>query len=179
MEAIEPIEGEISRDRLTPNELQRRYLRDVFSYISRRVQDEHEAEDVACDTLLAAATSLDRLGGTDPLLWLFGIARKKIAAAFRKRARQRERPLSEDLVAPNATDTLAERSDAASAIRRIVLALPSDQREALLLQHLEGLSIAEIAIVLGRSHAATNSLLERARARAYQEGKAYFVESES
>jgi RNA polymerase sigma factor (sigma-70 family) len=63
----------------------------------------------------------------------------------------------------------------ARAIRRIVLALPEDQREALMLQNIEGLTQGEIATVMGRSKAAVNSLLQRARARAFRDGKDFFL----
>jgi DNA-directed RNA polymerase specialized sigma24 family protein len=39
----------------------------------------------------------------------------------------------------------------------------------------EGLSIAEIAVVMRRSPAAVNSLLQRARAAIFRQGAAYFL----
>lgn len=59
---------------------------------------------------------------------------------------------------------------------RYLAALPQDQRDALLLQHLEDLSVAQVAQVLGKSLGATNSLLQRARARVLALGGAYFLE---
>jgi DNA-directed RNA polymerase specialized sigma24 family protein len=47
----------------------------------------------------------------------------------------------------------------------ILFQLPQDERDALTMQVLEELSIPEIAEVLGRSYAGTNSLLQRARER--------------
>jgi len=52
-------------------------------------------------------------------------------------------------------------------------AIPRDQRLALVLRHVDELSVPEIAAALGRSIEAVESLLSRARAgfrRAYLEG---------
>jgi RNA polymerase sigma factor (sigma-70 family) len=53
--------------------------------------------------------------------------------------------------------------------------LNADQQEVLLLKYWERLSLAEIGVVMGRSPAAVNSLLQRARAILYREGRTYFL----
>jgi RNA polymerase sigma-70 factor (ECF subfamily) len=57
----------------------------------------------------------------------------------------------------------AEVSEQAAELRLQVDALPADQREALLLHYVEGLSAKQVALSMHRSLAATNSLLQRAR----------------
>lgn len=161
---------------MTADELRDCYLDEVYAFASRRLPRREDAEDVTAETFQSALTCLHKLKGADPKLWLFGIARRKVADTLRRRSRQREQNLGENHPSGSNSHELTEREEAATAIRRIVLALPEDQREALLLQHLERLSQAEIATVMGRSQAAINSLLQRARARAYEEGKSYFVE---
>ena len=72
------------------------------------------------------------------------------------------------------------RKERARLLREMLAALPEDQREALLLHYVEGLPQAEMAVVLGRSPAAVNSLLQRARAAVYRQGHDYFLgESEA
>jgi len=56
--------------------------------------------------------------------------------------------------------------------------LHPDQREALLLKYVEGLSAAEVAVTMNRSPSAVNSLLQRARATLFQRGQAYFLNAE-
>ena len=161
---------------LSADDMVRRFLPDVYSYVYRRLPVEQEAEDVTAETFQAAIQSLHRRRGTDPRLWLIGIARRKVVDAYRRKERRRERPLDVIDVGENSIQADLERTEDVASIRRIVLGLPEDQREALLLQHLEGLSISEISYVMGRSTAAINSLLQRARARAYQDGKGFFLE---
>jgi RNA polymerase sigma-70 factor (ECF subfamily) len=176
MDIAEAIDPPQAAERLSAGDLRERYLSEVFAYVSRRLPTSEDAEDAAAETFQAAFLSLSRLRGQDPRLWLLGIARRKVADSLRKRSRRRESALSDQIAAVSTPHSATEQEEAARAIRRIVMALPEDQREALLLRHLEGLSQAEIAVVLGRSPAAVNSLLQRARARAFREGKDYFLE---
>ena len=46
-----------------------------------------------------------------------------------------------------------------------------------LLRYVEELSVAEIAVIMGRSAAAIDSLLQRARAVLFRLGRAYFVDT--
>ena len=65
-----------------------------------------------------------------------------------------------------------ERRETAAEVRRLVLALPEAQREALLLRCVEELSLAEIARVLGRSENAVKGLLHRAKATVQAQARA-------
>lgn len=150
------------------------YLADVFAYCSRRLLRREDAEDATAETFQAALTHLHRLKTQDPRLWLFGIARRKVADALRRNRRRRETPLPDDLPAAQASGM--EGDEAQGEIRRLVMGLPGDQREALLLQYLEELDHKQIAVVMGRSPAAVNSLLQRARARVLRDGRAYFAQ---
>lgn len=175
----------------TASALQERFLTDVYRYVYRRLPHVQEAEDVTAEVFAAAFHSLSRFRGTaSPYVWLLGIARRKVADALRRRSRRRE-----TLVADLATDesgtnsfvnaaaphehgpeATIQRAEAHATLRRIVGGLKDEQREALLLQYVEGLSVAEIATILQKSPAAVNSLLQRARAAIYREGKGYFLD---
>jgi RNA polymerase sigma-70 factor (ECF subfamily) len=145
-----------------------------------------EAEDITMAVFAAAFADLPRFRGQcPPLLWLLGIARRKIVDSLRRRATTSETlaadlppGVEESLIATTPEPSAAlERAERQRTIRVLVSRLQPDQREALL-QHLEELSIAEIAVVMGRSPAAVNSLLQRARANLYRMGHAYFVDEE-
>lgn len=125
----------------------------IFRFVSRRLADPDDAKDVTAE-VFAAALSSRPPRKVSPRCWLYGVARRKVADAYRKR--RRIEPLSPDL---------ADRSDMTSAlaVRRAIEALPSDQRDAFLLQTLEDLSVEEIAQVMGRSRTSVKALLQRAR----------------
>jgi RNA polymerase sigma-70 factor (ECF subfamily) len=168
--------------------LHERYLDDVFRYISRRVPRQEEAEDITAEVFAAAFVGLPRFRGQcPPYLWLLGIARRKIVDALRRRSSRPEMLASEMDADPLDTALAAvaegperefERAETRRVVRELVAQLNEDQREALLLQYVEQLPIAEIAVVMGRSPAAVNSLLQRARTSLFRRGRSYFLEDE-
>lgn len=193
---VPPLRGQSEEDALifcVPGDrpdaaaLHARYLDDVSRYVSRRVTNREEAEDITVEVFTAAFQGLPRFKGQcDPRLWLLGIARRKIADSLRQRQRRRETLTSEmtehaaeadDLISGDTTAgpaILAEQREARQAVRRLLQGLKEEQREALLLKYVEGLSINEMAVVMGRSPAAVNSLLQRARATVFRQGQDYF-----
>lgn len=176
-------------DWATTAALHERYLEDIFRYVVRRVPGIEEAEDITAEVFAAAAAGLSGFRGQcPPHLWLLGIARRKIAASLRRRAARRETLASE--LAPEAPDAEAlweaiaaveepeaavMRAEAKRVLGELVAQLSGDQREALMLQYVEQLSVAEIAVVMGRSPASVKSLLQRARETLYRRGRAYFL----
>jgi RNA polymerase sigma-70 factor (ECF subfamily) len=70
------------------------------------------------------------------------------------------------LIAPGTTPSQdAARREVAVILADKLAELPDHQRRAIVLHHIEGLTIAEVAQRLNRSHEATNSLLARALVR--------------
>lgn len=125
----------------------------VFRFLSRRLNNADDAKDVAEETFAAAV--LKRCPrGVAPRMWLYGIARRKLADALRKRRRHEN-------IDPNMADP--SNLEASLALRRSIEALPQHQREAFLLQALEDLSVEEIAQVMRRSRTSVKALLQRAR----------------
>ena len=125
----------------------------VFRYLSRRLDNPDDAKDVAAETFAAAfAKRCPR--GVAPRCWLYGIARRKLADALRKRRRHEN-------LDPNMADP--SNLEASLALRRSIEALPPNQRDAFLLQALEDLSVEEIAHVMRRSRISVKALLQRAR----------------
>lgn len=101
--------------------------------------------------------------------WIYAIAHNVFLMAYRsdrRRGRHEELPGDDlpDLPVPAEAESLAARD----LVTRALGALPADRREALLLHHVEGLSFAEVAAVLGittmgaklRSHRAMGRLRE-------------------
>jgi RNA polymerase sigma factor (sigma-70 family) len=178
-----------SVERITAADLHERYLADVFRYVFRRVPRQEEAEDITAEVFAAATIGLPQFRGQcPPRLWLLGIARRQIAISLRRKAVRRETLASEladdaagdDLVwnalAAEGPETALARAEARGVVRELLAQLNPDQREALLLQYGEGLSIAEIAVVMGRTPGSVNSLLHRARTTLYRRGREYFEE---
>jgi RNA polymerase sigma-70 factor (ECF subfamily) len=163
---------------VTIEALHERYLADLFRYVLQRVPRIEEAEDITAEVFAAAAAGLGRYrGGCPPYLWLLSIARRKIVDARRRRATRRETLASElaaegpeavalweAVAAVEGPEAALLRAEARRELAALVARLGADQREALLLQTMERLSVAEIAVVMRRTPASVAGLLKRARA---------------
>lgn len=174
---------------LTGDLLHRRYAHTVLGYVAVRLGAGPEAEDVTAEVFAALLGRLDACphpaedgAEHDPArAWILGVARRKVADALRKKTRRREESLPTTLlVAPGeAPEAQTLAAEAARQLRAILETLPADQREALLLKYVDGLGMAEIGAVMGRSPRAANQLLYRAREAVRQRGGAYFTMEET
>jgi RNA polymerase sigma factor (sigma-70 family) len=123
---------------------------------------QEEAEDTVQHTFAAAYRDLQRDGEREIALrpWLFTIARNRCLSVLRSR---REEALDDREIA---TAGLAEQVERRAELRELlgdVRDLPDDQRAALLLAEVGGLSQTDIAAVLGCEVPRVKALVYRAR----------------
>jgi RNA polymerase sigma-70 factor, ECF subfamily len=138
-----------------------RALPEVYHYLLHRCRQRSTAEDLASETFLAAVDAIRRQVILTPsVAWLIGIARHKLVDHWRRVERESRHLAviaSDDSVE---LDTAIDRGRAMDVLAE----LNPSQRTALTLRHVDGLSVAEVANLLGRSVHATETLLVRARA---------------
>ena len=144
----------------------------VYGYLLRRCGGSVAvAEDLTQETFLAAVAELRKGRSIEaPMPWVLGIARHKLLDHYRKQARSERflRNAERELAEPPGDGGERVRDRAGAALLRV----PAAQRAALVLRHLDGLSVPDIAEALGRSVESVESLLSRGRKsfrRAYQE----------
>ncbi len=149
-----------------------RALPRVYGYVYHRVGGRTAiAEELTQETFLTVNSLLRRgQAVAAPLPWVFGIARHKLLEHYRREARA-----VGPLVSWESWQDDAEEPDGAAwdapweddwheRTLRALAAVPAAQREALILRHMDGLSVPEVATALGRSVPAVESLLARGRA---------------
>lgn len=166
-----------TRSSVRCEQLPERYLTGLYRFAAVRLGPGPDAEDVAAETLAAAVegwSKRPRRAPTspddDPLrAWLYGIARRKVVDALRQRER---------LTKPVPATVDPSDRETALSLAAVLAEIPDDQREALLLKYVDGLTLEEIATVLERTPAAVGSLLHRARASARERGKGFFGEED-
>jgi RNA polymerase sigma factor (sigma-70 family) len=137
----------------------------IYGYCLRVLRSPEEAEDALQTTYLNACRSLNR--GTRPLIgsaWLLRIAQNVCFARLRSAGRRDRLERAQDIAVLAETVAAPERSRAdliglTDALGR----LPERQREAILLREWQGLSYREVAQHLDLTHAATETLIFRAR----------------
>jgi RNA polymerase sigma-70 factor (ECF subfamily) len=132
----------------------------VAAYVRRRVPNE-AVEDVVEETFLVAWRRFERVP-SEPLPWLYGVARRVLANE--RRGGRRADALAERLAheaerAPAADATPGLSADLEAALR----ALSEREREAVLLIAWEGLTPGQAAVAAGCSAAAFRVRLHRAR----------------
>jgi len=137
-----------------------RYADNVYGLVRGILQNEHDAEDVTQHVFTKLMAVLPQYRETDVpfAAWILRVARN---AALDRMRQHRAGSIEEAPEAEACFDELAY--DRALALREALQALPSEQREVLVLRHLVGMSPGEIARSLGRSEASIHGLHHRGR----------------
>ena len=162
------------RDRSAWSAVVDRHLQEVYGFVFHLVGgDRAVAEDINQETWLEALDGIDHCNATQGSFrnWLFGIARKRVALHYRRRALAgnptslsdpfgKAAELGDISVLP---EDVLEEVERVWVVRAAILLLPVDRREVLLGKYVEGLSVESIAIRMGRTAKAVESLLSRAR----------------
>jgi RNA polymerase sigma-70 factor (ECF subfamily) len=162
------------RDRSAWSAAVDRHLHEVYGFVFHLVGgDRAVAEELNQETWLEALNGIDQCDATRGSFrnWLFGIARRRVALYYRRRALagkatsfsghfEESAELGALSVLPK--DVL-EQVEERAVVRAAILVLPDDRRKALLWKYVEGLSVETIAIRLGRTAKAVESLLSRTR----------------
>lgn len=142
-------------------------VRDLTPELRRHVRAAaDDTQDVLAETFLVVWRRWDHLPA-DPderRAWIFATARRTLQTHHRG-ARRRRRLLTRLAMqrTPTSTPPPSEHHDAREATTELLSRLPADQRVAVRLVVLDGLSIAEAAAELDISITALTSRLHRAR----------------
>ena len=138
-------------------------VREVYGYLrARTVGDARLAEDLTADTFMAAVDVLRRgLAEKVTTGWLITVARRRLVDHWRRQATE-ERKLRVVGVTDIGVDPWEGELDVVST-RAALAKLAPDHRAVLTLRYLDGLPARDVAALIGRSPAATDSLLQRAR----------------
>jgi len=139
--------------------------RTIASYLLRRTGDHDLAQELASETFAEALRSLDRWNpqGLPLRAWLFRIATRRLAHHRRRQGRA-ARLMTRWLGgrAPNRTHFADPCADA-SSVRAAIARLRPPLQDVLVLHHVEGMSVPEIALTLGVAEGTVKSRLFRAR----------------
>jgi RNA polymerase sigma-19 factor, ECF subfamily len=144
------------------------YHAELLSFLRRACRDDEAAEDLAQETFLRLAREVD--AGRTPehiRAWLYRVASNLVVSRARRANTvvdwlRRQGPVAiADDRAPSPEEGLLRR-ERQGELETLMETLPADARTALLLSG-QGFTGLEIAAAIGRSHAATRTLLTRTR----------------
>ncbi len=145
-------------------ELYRRYLRPIYSFVYVRTHHRQTAEDIVSQTFLQALehiSSFDAKRGSFAG-WIYRIARNLTIDTYRKAKPTQDIEDAWDL--PDGTDIPTD-ADTALRVRDVrvhLKGLTAKQRDTVLLRAWDGRSFQEIAEILGTTEAASKMAYKRA-----------------
>jgi RNA polymerase sigma-70 factor (ECF subfamily) len=130
-------------------------------FIAKRVREEVDIDDILQDVFAKIHEGLRKLKESEKLeAWLFQVARRSIVDHYRRR---RPAELPEDVAETSPAKDIS--AEVASWLDPMMALIPEEDRDALRLTELQGLSQKELAERLGISVTGAKSRVQRARAR--------------
>lgn len=174
-------ESELVRRAKTDREafgvLYERYVTAIYRYVYYRVGNVEDAEDLTARVFLRALNHIHRYDerGLPFSAWLYRIAHNVVVNFHRDQ--RRHHLLSLEAVAedperhpapaqhsegdPEAVDQALDAARAREQLLRAIRRLPEDRQHLLVLKFVQGLSNAEIGMIMNRSEGAVKSLYHR------------------
>lgn len=155
-----------------PDAALRQRLREIYeanhatlaAYALRRAASPEDAADAVAETFSVAWRRIRQVpAGHDATLWLFGTARRVLANQRRSERRRLRLSLRLKTELAGAQTATEERAGELDLARTALARLPEQQRDLLGLVAWEGLSNAELSVVLRCSENAAKIRLHRAR----------------
>jgi RNA polymerase sigma-70 factor (ECF subfamily) len=146
--------------------LYRRYVARVYRYVRARVDNDDDGVDLTQQVFLQALGALPRYRdrGMPFAAWLFRIARNVAIDAHRRRRVTVTWDLLPEQLHPEARhdpDAMLIQQEAFTRLRELLLSLPADKREMIVLRFVAALTAREIAEVMGKREAAVQKQLSR------------------
>lgn len=154
-------------------EIYDRYAESIYRYLYRYLGDGEQAEDLTSEVFVKLLKVLNTRRAPNKHLqgWLYRVARNLAMDWFREQAKGAPVALDEhahliehsDLVMDgDAPSFVVERRQTRQRLRAAICQLTADQQQVILLRFGEGLKIAEVSQVMGKSEGAVKVLQHRA-----------------
>ena len=141
-----------------------RYQHEFAAFAKYMTGSAEEAADIVQESLVRAFKALRRCQDRANFKgWLFRIVSNQAKTHLKRRKRRSTEPLSEEIEAPQDLGSESEAADLRRRVHQALQQLPTDQREALVLKYVEGLSLPEMCRLLRASASALKMRLLRGR----------------
>jgi RNA polymerase sigma-70 factor (ECF subfamily) len=162
---VELLERAGKNDAVALAEIYDRYAEPIYRYLYRYLGDAVQAEDLTGEVFLKLLQVLntrraprERLQG-----WLYRVAHNLAMDYFRQQSKGTTVSLDEEWVAGGDPPSLVvEKRQTQQRLRAAVRRLTADQQQVILLRFGEGLRLAEVGQLMGKSEGAVKILQHRA-----------------
>ena len=149
------------RDEQAFAQLYEEYFDKIYRYVTLRIGDRMEAEDITQQVFLNAikAISSFKWRGIPFSAWLFRIAHNQVVDYLRRKAKRVATPLDESVVASDYDPQLiAEQRLDFERLLTATRKLTPAQQEVISLRFTGELSVAQVAKIMGKSEGAVKAL---------------------
>lgn len=138
----------------------------IYSYIFHRVGDPNAAQDLTAQVFLRMLEAIhnEQAWRSSFSGWLYRIAHNLVVDHYRHRGRTSQVSFEDSptLVAyTEEPERATERRLAAEQLRRAISQLTEEQAQVITLRFLEGLSITDVAAIIGKTEGAVKALQYR------------------
>lgn len=139
----------------------------IYSYIYHRVGSQPVAQDLTSQVFLRVLEAIQYQRAWDSSFsgWLYRIAHNLVIDHYRRRGRDTQVPIDDLPMLPSHSEGpehAAERSLTAASLRSAINRLTEEQAQVVTLRFLEGLSITEVAEMMGKTEGAIKAMQYRA-----------------
>jgi RNA polymerase sigma-70 factor, ECF subfamily len=146
--------------------LYERYVNRIYNYIFYRTGNSFDAEDLTARVFYRAINHIGRYRdmGVPFSAWLYRIAHNLVANWHRDNNRRQEVPLEDIALLEHKGDppeTALVINQEMEGLLKQIRSLSSERQQLIILKFVEGLSNAEIGVIMGRSEGAVKSLYHR------------------
>lgn len=136
----------------------------IKSFISKRVANEADAEDILQDVFLKLISNIDKLLDSQKMhAWIYKITRNAIIDYYRKNHRQLEVIAIPEEIPFELEDELTSNKEIAFCLKNMVTKLPAKYREAIVYTVFENHTQKEYSEITGLSLSGAKSRVQRAR----------------
>lgn len=183
------LEYQQSNDEMALVTLFNRYKAHILNFALRILGNRADAEDVTSDCFLTLFKKrYIYRAGTKFSTWLFTVARNLCINRIRKRKKlgsmwfkkdsnnyeQWDIPDEKDIA-----DTTLEKTEASMMVKKAILKLPEEQKEALILREYHNMNYADISEIMSCSLEKVKILIFRAREQLKVELSSFILEGEN
>ncbi len=146
------------------NDIWQNFSQELHRFITRRVSDPQDVEDILQDAFVKIHTHIGTLRDDERLApWLYQVTRNTLTDYYRRRRPQSELPETYPAEGSKVTldDDLAP--ELAASLRSMILSLPDRYRLAVDLAEIQGMKQQDVARQLGLSLSGAKSRVQRGR----------------
>jgi RNA polymerase sigma-70 factor (ECF subfamily) len=169
-----PVKSALALEAKDFGNLFRDYYGKVYRVILRLVEDPSDAEELTQETFLKVQAHITELRRPESFSsWVYRIAANTALDFLRRSSIPGRRELAQvsleerkgNVSVSSSPESSLDKAESISCVRQYADQLPEQYRLVLVLHDLEGMSMAEVADVMGSSLGATKVRLHRARKR--------------